>query len=175
MGHCPAIGKLQLSEETDLTFSYSSESLSMLPPCPKIFHGRESELQDIVNILVQDSARIAVLGTGGMGKTSLATAALHHADMVSKYSLRYFVPCQSVPTCAELVSVIADYIGVEKGPNLVENVVKHFMHTPPSLLVLDNVETPWEPVSSRSEVEDFLSLLTDIPHMGLVVSVAFNG
>ncbi|KAJ7882743.1 hypothetical protein B0H14DRAFT_2565137 [Mycena olivaceomarginata] len=58
---------------------------------PEIFHGRESELEDIVKILIQDSARIAILGTGGMGKTSLAPAAFHHAQVEAKYSQRYFV------------------------------------------------------------------------------------
>ncbi|KAJ7219835.1 hypothetical protein C8J57DRAFT_1536996 [Mycena rebaudengoi] len=70
----------------------STESFSMLPPSPQIFHGRDSELQDIIKILVQDSARIAILGTGGIGKTSLATAALHDPQVEAKYSRCYFVP-----------------------------------------------------------------------------------
>ncbi|KAJ7266072.1 hypothetical protein C8J57DRAFT_1229480 [Mycena rebaudengoi] len=44
------------------------------------------ELQDVVNILLQDSAHIAILGTGGMGKTSLATTALHNQEVEAKYS-----------------------------------------------------------------------------------------
>jgi hypothetical protein len=34
------------------------------------------------------------------------------------------------------------------------------------------METPWEPVSTRTNVEEFLSLLTDISHLDLLVSVA---
>ncbi|KAJ7462871.1 hypothetical protein FB451DRAFT_1494902 [Mycena latifolia] len=63
----------------------SSNSLSMLPAKPKIFHGRESELKEIVDILQQESPRIAILGAGGIGKTSLAKATLHHPDIASKY------------------------------------------------------------------------------------------
>ncbi|KAJ7288829.1 hypothetical protein C8J57DRAFT_1495098 [Mycena rebaudengoi] len=59
----------------------STESFFMLPPSPQIFHGRDSELQDTIKILVQDSARIAILGTGGIGKTSLAMAALHDSQI----------------------------------------------------------------------------------------------
>jgi hypothetical protein len=104
-----------------------------------------------------------------MGKTSLATAVLHHPDILAKYSGRYFVPCHSTPTCAELMAAIADHIGIVKGPGLSRKIVLHFTQAPPSLLVLDNFETPWEG-SARSEVEDFLSLLTDVQHLGVLVS-----
>jgi ABC-type lipoprotein export system ATPase subunit len=147
----------------------SSGSLSILPHSPQIFHGREAEVQKIVNILMQDSPRIAILGPGGMGKTSLATMALRTDAVVEKYSHRYFGQCHSTLTCVELALAVADHIGVEKGSNLMKKVVLHFMHAPPSLLVLDNLETSWEPVSSRKEVEEFLSLLTDVPQLGLMV------
>ncbi|KAJ7207353.1 P-loop containing nucleoside triphosphate hydrolase protein, partial [Mycena rebaudengoi] len=134
------------------------------------FHGRESELKDVVDLLLQNSAQVAILGTGGMGKTSLATTALHHPQVEAKYSHRYFVPCHSSPSCTELAGTIANHIGLEKGSNLAK-ITHYFTHGPPSLLVLDNLETPWEPMSSRSEVEEFLSLLTDVPHLGLMITL----
>ncbi|KAJ7266710.1 hypothetical protein C8J57DRAFT_1617923 [Mycena rebaudengoi] len=149
----------------------SSGSFGLLPPCPQIFHGHESELQDVVNILMQDSAHIAILGAGGMGKTSLATVALHNPQVEAKYSHRYFIPCHSSPTCTELAATISDHIGLEKGSNMAKKVAYYFAHAPPSLLVLDNLETPWEALSARSEVEEFLSLLTDAPHLGLMITL----
>ncbi|KAJ7279988.1 P-loop containing nucleoside triphosphate hydrolase protein [Mycena rebaudengoi] len=143
----------------------------MLPPSPKIFHGREPELEKLVQTLMQDSARITILGTGGMGKTSLATAALHDPQVQAKYPCQYFVSCNSVPSCAEMVSTIAEHIQVEKGTHLAKRVAHYFTHAPPTLLVLDNLETPWEPPSSRAEVEEFLSLLTDVLHLGLLVTM----
>jgi hypothetical protein len=104
-----------------------------------------------------------------MGKTSLAIVALHAEAVVEKYSQRYFVQCHANPTCTELVSAVADHVGVEKGSNLQKKVAQHFMHAPPSLLVLDNLETSWESVSSREDAEEFLSLLTDVPQLGLMV------
>jgi Cdc6-like AAA superfamily ATPase len=154
-----------------LIFMNSSGSFSMLPPSPKIFHGRDSELNSVVTILLQDSARIAILGTGGMGKTTLATAAVQNVQVESKYSQRYFVSCQATPTCVELVSVIADHLGLEKRSNLSRTVIHHLTHAPPSLLVLDNFETPWEPNGSRSQVEELLSLLADISQLAIVVSM----
>ncbi|KAJ7240962.1 hypothetical protein C8J57DRAFT_1562023 [Mycena rebaudengoi] len=137
----------------------SSGSFSLLPASPKIFYGHESELKDVVNILLQNSAHVAILGTGGMGKTSLATTALHKPQV------------EANPTCTELAATIADHIGLEKGSNMVKKVAHYFSHAPPSLLVLDNLETSWETLSSRSEVEEFLSLLTDVPHLGLMITL----
>ncbi|KAJ7218796.1 P-loop containing nucleoside triphosphate hydrolase protein, partial [Mycena rebaudengoi] len=141
------------------------------PPCPKIFHGRKAELQDVVKILISDSPRIAILGAGGMGKTSLATKALYNQQVEAKYPHRYFVPCHSSPTCTALVATIADHIGLEKGSNMPKQVAHYFAHAPPSLLVLDNLETCWESLASRSEVEEFLSLLTDVLHLGLIITL----
>ncbi|KAJ7247817.1 hypothetical protein C8J57DRAFT_1673639, partial [Mycena rebaudengoi] len=156
---------------TLLSSSNSSGSFSLLPASPGIFHGRESELKDVVNVLLQDSARVAILGTGGMGKTSLAIAALHNPQVEAKYSHRYFVPCHSSPTCTELAATIADHIALEKGSKMANKIVHHFAHAPPSLLALDNLETTWETLSSRSEVEEFLSLLTDVPQLGLMITL----
>jgi F0F1-type ATP synthase beta subunit len=50
----------------------SSNSISMLPSEPKIFHGQDSELSDILQPFSQGTPKIAILGAGGMGKTSLA-------------------------------------------------------------------------------------------------------
>ncbi|KAJ7265596.1 hypothetical protein C8J57DRAFT_1132743, partial [Mycena rebaudengoi] len=149
----------------------SSGSFGLLPPCPQIFNGREAELQGVVNILVQESAHIAILGAGGMGKTSLATAALHNPEVEAKYLHRYFVPCHSSPTCIELAATIAAHIGLEKGSKMANKIAHYFSHAPPSLLVLDNLETTWETLSSRFEVEEFLSLLTDVPHLGLMITL----
>jgi hypothetical protein len=142
----------------------------MLPSKPKIFHGRELELQEIVTNLVQRSARIAILGAGGMGKTSLARAALHHPEITAEYAHRIFVAAESVTDKVGLVTLIASHIGLRPTPYLTKQVVQYFSECSSVLLVLDNLETAWEPMSSRGEVEGFLSLLTDVGNLALVVS-----
>jgi hypothetical protein len=143
-----------------------------LAPYPQIFHGRDVELQEIVALLQHDSARIAVLGTGGMGKTSLAVAVLHHRDVEAKIANRFFIPCHSTATCNDLVSSIGSHVGVAHGPDLARQLVRHLSHAPlPALLVLDNFETPWESMFSRPDVEKFLALLTDIHNLALIVSL----
>lgn len=141
----------------------------MLPSMPQIFHGRESELQAIVDKLSQEPVRIAILGTGGMGKTSLARAIVHHPDIAAKYEHRLFVACDSTTTSIELAALIGSHVGLNPGKNLIRLVVQYFAQTLSSLLILDNLETPWEPIESRGGVEEFLSLLTGVSHLALIV------
>lgn len=143
----------------------------MLPPAPPIFYGRESELENIVDLLKQDSARIAILGLGGIGKTSLAQAALHHPEVIAKYSERYFIPCNSSLTCADLISNICSHLGLKNERATSRESLRHFKCSESSLLILDNLETTWESMLFRPEVEKFLALLADIPQLALVVSL----
>ncbi|KAK7055602.1 ATPase-AAA-core domain-containing protein, partial [Favolaschia claudopus] len=40
-----------------------------------------------------------------------------------------------------------------------------------SLLILDNLETLWEPVESRNDIEEFLSMLADIQDLALIITM----
>ncbi|KAJ7145078.1 hypothetical protein C8R43DRAFT_1197214, partial [Mycena crocata] len=149
----------------------SSGSLSLLPAAPQIFHGRDAELGDILAMLINDFPRIAILGSGGMGKTSLATAALHNPGVVNKYQNRHFISCDSAFTCGDLVSITASTLSLEPTKRLAKVIARHLLSGPPCLVVLDNFETPWEPVTGRAQVEELLSLLTDIPHVALLITM----
>ncbi|KAJ6492271.1 P-loop containing nucleoside triphosphate hydrolase protein, partial [Mycena sanguinolenta] len=143
-----------------------------LPPKPKIFHGRETELQDVMKMLLnQESSRIAILGGGGMGKTSLARAALHHPDTLTRFEHRFFVSVEPATTSVELAALIGLHIGLNPGKDLTKPVVQYFSKQPSCLLVLDNLETVWEPIQSRSQVEEFLSLLTEVQDLGLIITM----
>ncbi|KAJ7806232.1 P-loop containing nucleoside triphosphate hydrolase protein [Mycena olivaceomarginata] len=139
----------------------------MLPSEPKIFHGRESELSDILHLFNTGNPRIAILGAGGMGKTSLARVLLHHPDIIARYAQnRFFVACSSAMTTLELVNLIGAHLGLKPGKYLTQAVLQHFSSNPPSLLILDELETLWEPASSRGDIEELLSLLTSITMRG---------
>ncbi|KAJ7654326.1 P-loop containing nucleoside triphosphate hydrolase protein, partial [Mycena rosella] len=141
------------------------------PPSPKIFHGRDSELNDLIGNLLKDSARVAVLGPGGMGKTTLAMAVLHHPDVIEKYNTQHFISCESANTSVDLASILGAHLGLERSNQLKQAVVRYFEASGPSLLILDNLETPWEPVEGRGEVEELLSLLADIPTLALLITM----
>ncbi|KAJ7078993.1 hypothetical protein C8R43DRAFT_1177808, partial [Mycena crocata] len=104
--------------------------------------------------------RLAILGAGGMGKTSLARAVLHHSDISARYfQHRFFVACDSASTKTELAVLIGAHLGLKPEKNMTRVVVQYFSSHPTSLLILDNLETIWEPTHARREIEEFLSLL----------------
>ncbi|KAJ6472106.1 hypothetical protein C8R45DRAFT_836176, partial [Mycena sanguinolenta] len=91
---------------------------------------------------------IVILGGGGMGKTSLARAALHHSDTLARFEQRFFVSAEPATTSVELAALIGLHIGLNPGEDLTRAVVQYLSKTPSCLLILDNLETVWEPIQS---------------------------
>ncbi|KAJ7480714.1 hypothetical protein FB451DRAFT_1365146 [Mycena latifolia] len=150
----------------------SSNSLSVLPSEPKIFHGRAIEVSAIIQMFNNESPRITILGPGGMGKTSLARAVLHHPEVTTKYhEHRVFVACDAAASSVQLAAMIGAHVGLKPGKDLTRPVIHHFASSPPYLLILDNLETIWEPKESRGEIEKFLALLTDVPQLALIITM----
>ncbi|KAJ7838033.1 hypothetical protein B0H14DRAFT_3141268 [Mycena olivaceomarginata] len=148
-----------------------SDSSTSSNGSPKIFYGRQSEVETIMKILNQESPRIAILGGGGMGKTSLAKAILHHPQTLEKFQHRFFVSAEAATTSIELAALIGLHVGLNPGTDLTKPVVQYLSQKPSCLLILDNLETVWEPMQSRGGIEEFLSLLTEVKQLALLITM----
>jgi hypothetical protein len=96
---------------------------------------------------------------------------LHHTEITARYSQnQFFVACGSAATKLELVNMIGAHLGLKPSKDLTQAVLQHFSNNPPSLLILDELETLWEPVSSRGNIEELLSLLTGVKDLAMMVS-----
>jgi AAA+ superfamily predicted ATPase len=139
----------------------------MLPSEPKIFYGCDSEVSDVLD----KTPKVAILGAGGMGKSSLAKALQHHPTITAMYQQnRFFVGCNLATTKMELVTLIGTHIGIKLGKDPIRAALNQLSSNPPSLLILDELETLWEFTESRGDIEELLALLTDINHLALMVS-----
>ncbi|KAJ7576254.1 P-loop containing nucleoside triphosphate hydrolase protein, partial [Mycena floridula] len=153
----------------------STSSVSvLLPPVPKIIHGRQHELDHIINALCQnETARVAILGPGGIGKTSLAQTTLHDSTVVAKYGgHRYWITCDSSESANDLKLVLAAHFGVVNTSDQLRDILVSLRTiSGPILLTLDNLETPWEQPHKRLEVEELLSHLTGVENLSLMITM----
>ena len=115
----------------------------------------------MANVLASDdNIRIAILGGGGMGKTSTALHILHHSAVKARYGeVRYFVGCDSVTSGGALALLILQIIQHKIAPN--ENssdvLYRALSSYPCILLLLDNFETVWNSESNRADIRELLS------------------
>ncbi|KAJ6543953.1 hypothetical protein B0H19DRAFT_1169124 [Mycena capillaripes] len=157
----------------------SDESVD-LPPMPQIFNGRDNELSELVQMFTQPHQAHAVLmGQGGAGKSSLALTLMHQPEIKQNFRHRRFlVKCNSAKGSLDLLSRIASALGL---PDVAEDVKSSgYKETifsslacsqSPSLIVFDDLDDAWDPPSTRLEVEDLLTELSNIPTVSLLLTI----
>ena len=114
------------------------------PPTPQIFFGREEIVQQIVSIVMDknDSWQTALLGAGGIGKSSIAKAILNHKSIVKKFPIRIFVTYDGVDSSAMNYQLFLERLSTVLGlryadaPGLIR-----YLGSKKALLVVDNAET----------------------------------
>ena len=85
--------------------------------------------------------------------------------------------CDAITTSDSLATTILQVVGAQIVNNENPNTIPHrvLMTLPPSLLFLDNFETPWDSESSRSGVEDILSKIGASPKISLIATTRIKG
>ncbi|KAI0246915.1 hypothetical protein BJV78DRAFT_1157567 [Lactifluus subvellereus] len=174
----------QLAEGHKVTPSGPSGSsdivISMSPPprSPQVFFGRNTELAEIIHIIFTNigprPARVAILGPGGYGKTTLANAVLTHPRIQHHFgSARYFIPCESIFSSGALLVEIAKCLGVlHEGSDASWSRIHAILNDKESIICLDNFESPWDQDGDiRYAVEELLSRITEIHLVTLLITM----
>lgn len=115
---------------------------SNLPPSITPFIGRDTELQQVVALLMQEDCRLVTLiGNGGIGKTRLAVASAQ-AIRVRFCDGVYFVPLADVVDAERMVTAIASVLKFALYRREEEPLQQllTFLQNKRMLLVLDNFE-----------------------------------
>jgi hypothetical protein len=64
---------------------------------------------------------------------------------------------------------VALALGLKLSETLSPKIIQYLSFQNNCLLLLDNFETPWEPIEGRAKVEQFLALLASLPNLALLV------
>ncbi len=144
-------------------------SASRLPGRPRCF-GRVDEVKDLVDTLLQPSPPPSpILGGPGVGKTTITLEALYDRRVAERYGeRRFFVRCDSAASREALVSAIVQAMGIEPGSDP-ETSLFQALKAGPTVLALDNAETPWE--AATTQVEELLSSLSSVEDLALIASI----
>ncbi|KAF8268819.1 P-loop containing nucleoside triphosphate hydrolase protein [Lactarius quietus] len=155
-----------------------STTLVHSPTKPQIFFGREAELAQIVPMITTHvgsrPARIAILGPGGYGKTTLAHAVLT-VDIIREHfgDARYFVPCESVTSSGALITELGKTLGVVTGgSDALWSRIHATLTSKDSIICFDNFESPWDQdVEVKHSVEGLLSRVTELHHVTVLITM----
>ncbi|KZW03073.1 hypothetical protein EXIGLDRAFT_759383 [Exidia glandulosa HHB12029] len=149
-------------------------SAARLPSPPPAYVGRTEETTAIVEMLSgPNQAFMAVLGGPGMGKTSVAVAALHATEVETKFTTRrYFIACDAADGLSSLLTTLCTGLGIQfESPKSAQKALKQFLATAPCVLLLDNFESVWEAASTRQNTEDLLSSLASISTVSIIITL----
>ncbi|KAJ7790026.1 hypothetical protein B0H14DRAFT_2396806 [Mycena olivaceomarginata] len=112
------------------------------------------------------------LGAGGMGKSSIARVLLHHPAITATYQQnRLFVGCSSATTTNWNLLPSLALISDSSRAKILSKQFSNSSPQSPKSPHLDELETLWESTESRGDIEELLSLLTDINHLALMITM----
>jgi tetratricopeptide (TPR) repeat protein len=152
-------------------------SLATMPSVPQTFFGRDAELAQIIDMIFTNvgprPARIAILGPGGYGKTTLAHAVLTHPRVQEHYGdARYIVTCESLLSSGALLIELAKSLGVFKAGSALWSRIRALLMEKECIICFDNFESPWDqPGDTKASVEDLLARITELSRVTVIITM----
>ena len=149
-----------------------TEASAATIPLPDRCFGRDADRETIVAALLSGASpnAVLVLGPGGIGKTTLTQAAATDPRIIARFGARrWFVELETAVDRDTFDAAILVALGLDPARGFEAARVR--LAQEPSLLVLDNLESPWD--KTLLPIEQRLSELAAIP--GLVLLASFRG
>ncbi|HEX4170244.1 MAG TPA: tetratricopeptide repeat protein [Bryobacteraceae bacterium] len=136
------------------------------------FIGRDAEREEAVaRWLSAGHQPLLIQGESGIGKSTLALAVLHHADVRERFGARrYQIRCDALESAAHLKAEMGRrWFGLEPGARIAEQVLAR-LEEAPAALVVDNLESMLRK-NDATESEEWLRSLLGLKTVWLIATL----